>query len=72
MYHIGEIPRRRKIFFFRKIFYAKIFTGRISQYFFKILKGGVRRDLAASKLLLGVENLTRKYSLATEISNHAA
>ena len=32
------------------ILYAKIFADHISQYFSKILKGDVRRDLAASKL----------------------
>ena len=43
-----------KDFFFWKIVHAKKFKGFISQYFFKILKGGVRRVLAASNLLLGV------------------
>ena len=41
-------------FFFQKIFYAKSFTGCISQHFFKIPKGGVRRDLAALAPELGV------------------
>ena len=59
MYHIGGIPGRRQ-FFFGKISHAKSFTGRISQYFFKIPKGGVRRVLAASKLLGGITNFDPK------------
>ena len=45
--------------FFRKIIHAKRFIGFICQYFVKIPKGGVRKVLAASSLLLrgGVEIL---------------
>ena len=59
--------------FFRKIVYAKSFIGFISQYFFKIPKGGVRRLQAASKLLLGGgRNFDPFYFLGGEISKHAA
>ena len=66
-----EIPEQR--FFFRKIVHAKSFTGHISQYFSKILKGGIRRDIAASKLSIGITNFDLKiFFLRTEISKHAA
>ena len=52
---MGESPDEEKIFF-RKILYAKSFTGRISQYFFKNPKGGVRGLQVASKLFIGITN----------------
>ena len=70
MFLIWGIPGRRNDFF-RKIVHAKSFTGFISQYFFKIAKGGVRTLRASSSLLLGESKFGPLHFLGGEISKHA-
>ena len=60
IFHIGGFPGQIK-YFFRKIIHAKRFIGFICQYFVKIPTGCVRKDLAASNLLLGGRNFDPFY-----------